>query len=199
MPVLAIKHHLPARFPGMPILESKHNWYVAKVRPRQEKAFASDLMAMGIGYYLPVYPRVARHKGNGKRRISSLPLFPSHVAFECDTVPAGVLGSDRVYSIIHVHAQKEFKERLNALHQAHENGMELCLVDPEEIQAGAEARVIDGPCKGLSGKMVRRPSGIFVVLQVPGLGMAGIQADLGHLRISIEPGSNGLEEALCFE
>jgi hypothetical protein len=107
--------------------------------------------------------------------------------------------ANRVYSILPAHARGESGEPLDALRLAHENGMELCRVDPEEILAGAEARVIEGPCKGLSGKWVRRPSGIFVVLPAPGFGLAGIRVDPGHVRISIEPASNGLEEGLCFE
>jgi hypothetical protein len=66
----------PTRHPAGPISESKEPWWVAKVKPRQEKAIAFDLIARSIDYYLPMFTKVVRRKDNNKPRKSILSLFP---------------------------------------------------------------------------------------------------------------------------
>src|SRR5688500_18328930 len=52
-------------------------WWVAHTKARFEKAFAWDLVNLGIGHFLPMVDRV-RISG-GKRRHAKIPLFSSYV------------------------------------------------------------------------------------------------------------------------
>ena len=54
-------------------------WWVAHTKARVEKAFAWDLVAAGINYFLPL----VRHTSfsGGRKRLGMLPLFPSYVFF----------------------------------------------------------------------------------------------------------------------
>lgn len=45
----------PERFPDRPLNEAEEHWWVAKVKPRQEKLLAADFFQEGIEYYLPLY------------------------------------------------------------------------------------------------------------------------------------------------
>ena len=70
----------PARFPDRPIGEAELPWFVAHVKPRQEKAAADDCLRLGVEYYLPMFTRVTRRRDNNKPRKSVLPLFPGYIS-----------------------------------------------------------------------------------------------------------------------
>lgn len=57
-------------------------WWVAHTKARFEKAFACDLLAHDIDYFIPMVNRV--RVTSGKKRRSLLPLFASYLFF-CGT------------------------------------------------------------------------------------------------------------------
>ena len=67
----------PPRHESVACMEGR--WWVAHTRSRFEKAFAWDLAARGIAYFLPMVQRV--RLSGGRRRRVFLPLFPSYVFF----------------------------------------------------------------------------------------------------------------------
>ena len=79
-----VNENPPARFPVKPLDEYSLPWWVAKVKPRQEKALAFDFIAKNIEYYLPLLTKVTRRKDNNKPRKSIIPLFPGYISFCAD-------------------------------------------------------------------------------------------------------------------
>ena len=181
MPILAIKNNPPSRYPNAPILETDLSWYIAKVRPRQEKALAFDLIAMQIGYYLPLFTKSIKRPDNQKKRTSILPLFPSYVPFECARVPSWLVYSDRICGILEVKEQRKFKQQLSVIYRARESRTGLSPVDPIEFMVGKPVRIAHGPCAGMIGKMVKRINADIFVLHLEGLGYAGIHVNANCL------------------
>ena len=179
MPTLALKDNPPVRYPNLPISETGLNWYIAKVRSRQEKALAFDLLSMDIGYYLPMSTKSIRRPDTGKKRTSILPLFPSYLPFECEEVPSWLLRSERVTSIMEIRAQDRFKSQLDAIYRYQEN--RLLPSDRDAFEMGQSVTISEGPCAGLVGKLVNRINGSTLVLLVEGLGYAEIHVDAQKL------------------
>jgi hypothetical protein len=181
MPILAIKDNPPSRFPNYPIPETGLDWYIAKVKPRQEKALAFDLMDMEIGYYLPLYSKSIRRPDTGKLRTSILPLFPSYLPFECNEVPEPILHSNRVIKVMKIRAQDHFKAQLQAVYLAREGRLPIIPCDRDAFEMGQLVKICEGPCKGLVGKLVNRINGSSLVIRLEGLGFAGIHVNPQHL------------------
>lgn len=177
MPILAIKNNPPSRYPNIPIHETDLSWYIARVRPRQEKALAFDLMAREIGYYLPLFTKSIKRPDNQKKRTSILPLFPSYVPFECERLPPWLFNSDRICNILEIKEQRKFKQQLNMIYMAREGRMGLSPVDRIEFIVGKPARIAQGPFAGLIGKMVKRINDHVFALHMEGLGYAAIQVN----------------------
>jgi hypothetical protein len=179
MPTLAIKDNPPSRYPNLSICETGLNWYIAKVKPRQEKALAFDLLAMEVGYYLPLFSKSIRRPDTGKLRTSILPLFPSYLPFECREVPDWLLRSDRVITVMAIRAQENFKTELESIYRARE-----CRLSPshwDAFEMGQLVKISDGPCKGLVGRLVNRINGTSLVMRVEGLGFAEIHVNPQHI------------------
>lgn len=181
MPTLALKDNPPSRFPEASILESTQIWSIAKVRARQEKALAFDLMAEGIGYYLPLFSKSFKRPDTGKKRTSILPIFPSYLPFECESVPPWLFRSERVAAIIEVKAQNRFREQLHAIYQCRECTVGLADIPQREFTIGQQVRVLAGPCAGIVGNLVKRINENFLVINVEGLGFAGIRVNAEFL------------------
>jgi Transcription termination factor nusG len=62
-----------------PLAEIADDWWVAHTRSRAEKAFARELFAQKIAYFLPMRKHVM--VWGGRRRSVLTPLFPSYVFF----------------------------------------------------------------------------------------------------------------------
>jgi len=181
MPILAIKDNPPIRFPGISILETGFDWYIAKVKARQEKALAFDMLAMDIGYYLPLYAKSVRRPDTGKLRTTLLPLFPSYLPFSCEKVPDWLLRSDRISKVLEIRGQETFQSQLEAIYRTRECSQGLSPADQHDFEMGQRVKIIEGPCQGLSGKLVNRMNGSILVLQVEGLGFASIRVNPKHL------------------
>jgi hypothetical protein len=67
----------PSRFPDVPIEQAKERWWIAKVKPRQEKQLAFDFLEFGIEYYLPLYEKLTIRPGTNKKRYFSISLCHS--------------------------------------------------------------------------------------------------------------------------
>ena len=153
-------------------------WWVAHARSRFEKAFAWDLVRLGIGYILPMIERI-RMSGGRKRRVI-LPLFPSYVFF-CGTEEdrCAAMGTNRLCKTIDVGDQTGLVAELSAIERALAGKAEL---DPYPFAVvGRTCRVAAGPLRGVEGVVVRRDRSTRLVLQVSMLGQGvsmEIDADL---------------------
>jgi len=163
----------PSRFPARPIGEAGFRWWVAKLKPRQEKAFAADLITHDIEYYLPMYVKAVRRLDNNKLRKSVLPLFPGYISFAQDT-PHNIFRGGRVVSVLEVRDQERFVRQLGQIYEALEAG---AVLDPlvERFEPGERVRVRSGPLRGIEGVVSVVRGERSLVLEVEPFGRASLR------------------------
>lgn len=151
---------------------------MGQTKARFEKAFAWDLLARGIGYFLPLIQRV-RISGGRKRQVMS-PLFTSYVFFcgsEEDRYNA--LTTNRLCNTLAVPDQAKLVAELSALEKALTG---QAVLDPYPFAAvGRRCRVTAGAFMGVEGVIVQRAKLARLVLEVSILGQGAsmeIDADL---------------------
>ena len=167
----------PARFPLRPIGEAEFPWFVAHVKPRQEKALADDCLRFSFEYYLPLFTRVTRRKDNNKPRKSVLPLFPGYVSVAGAKETARTLyATGRIAHIIEIKHQSKFIGELSQIFNLLEGGMALepCLVP---YRSGDEVVIRNGPFRGIRGVIVSVRNQNRLLLSVEGLGLAMTTVD----------------------
>jgi len=172
----------PARHPSRPITEAEAPWWVAKIKPRQEKAIASDFIEQTIEYYLPLFTKVTRRKDNNKPRKSVLPLFPGYVSFSADKRRLrDVLVTGRVVNIIEIRHQRRFIDELCQIYFALEHGIAL---EPfsEAYPEGTRVLVVSGPLKGIRGIIGKIHNNNKLILSVEGLGRAVVSVDQAQVK-----------------
>jgi len=182
MPILSAKDNPPSKPFNSLILETEGTWWVAKTKPRQEKAFVFELSGQGIYYALPCYEKKVR-RSDGKFRKSTLVLFPSYVPFICEKPHSQLLKKERIAVILPVKVQEKFKKELHALFLAQAAG---AVIEPVPVempyQIGEPVEIISGPLSGLTGVVVdTRNETSTVVLSIDGLGCAKVTMDLGMI------------------
>jgi transcription antitermination factor NusG len=170
-----IAENPPTRFPARSVAEAEAPWWVAKVKPRQEKACAFDFARNDIEYYLPMFTKVTRRRDNNKPRKSIMPLFPGYIAFS-QVVPQNVFSTGRVVEVIEVRHQKRFIEELSQIYVALEAG---AVLEPVlgHFEPGATVRVRSGPLHGIVGMVTRLQGEHRLVLSVESFGRAALTID----------------------
>ena len=171
----------PSRFPDIPIDQSSCRWWVAKVKPRQEKQLAFDFLKSGIEYYLPIYKKVSVRPGTNKKRTFDIPLFPGYICFAQET-PKDIFITGRVVNIIEVKNQKRFIRELSAVYQTIERG---CEIEPlaEPVALDTKVEVISGMLKGIQGVVASIKNRVMLILEVSGLGHAAVQIEMAQVRV----------------
>lgn len=166
-PVLPNGIHSLSELPG--------TWYIAHTKARNEKAFAWDLAAAGVGYYLPMISRV--HFSGGRKRHVLKPLFPSYVFFNGDEPQRyRALTTNRLCQVISVTDQPALARELLAIEQAINSKVSIDLYPFAAV--GQRVRIAAGPLMGLEGIVVERGKLSRIVLQVSMLGQgAAVQTD----------------------
>jgi transcriptional antiterminator RfaH len=177
--MLKYSENPPALSPRAKKLTDLHGqWWVAHTKPRCEKAFAFDLIAREVGYFLPMADRTI--VSGGRKRRTLIPLFTSYVFF-CGTPEDryAALRTGRLVMTIDVVDQEQLIDELAALDQVIAAGGKF---DPTPlIECGQRYRVTSGPFCGIEGVVVRRSDSTRIVLEVSMLGQGAameIDADL---------------------
>jgi transcription antitermination factor NusG len=169
-PVLYPRAGSLAEWPG--------RWWVAHTKSRFEKAFAHELLARDIRFFLPMLPRVTI--SSGKKRRMLMPLFPSYVFFQGDHEQRyAALATDRLCQVIEVVDQASLVKDLTHLSRALAAHAPLDLHPHAAV--GRRCRIIAGPFEGMEGVVIRRDRLARVVLEVRVLGQGAamdIEADL---------------------
>lgn len=179
--MLRLEDNPPMRPPSVgSVADLAGRWWAAHTHPRCEKALAWDLVGRGVGYFLPLVPRVT--VSGGRKRRALIPLFTSYV-FLCGTADdrQRALATGRVANLIPVHetARGQFVRELAAVEKAVVCGMPLDLYPFAAV--GNRCRVTAGPFEGYEGTVVSRHGRARLVLHVSILGQGAsveIDADL---------------------
>ena len=181
-----VNENPPARFPDRPIREASYPWWVAKVKPRQEKAIAFDFINTNVEYYLPLVTKVTRRKDNNKPRKSILPLFSGYISFCAPEIGvSSVYKTGRVVSVIEIRYQRRFSEELSYIYQALESGVPL---DPVQASypPGTPVYIHAGPLRGIRGIIIRIHDADRLILSVAGLGQASMLIDSAFVKPDLE-------------
>ena len=177
--MLRTSENPPVLSPGLESLaDLPGRWWVGHTRSRFEKAFAWELLRLGIPHFLPMYESLRR--SGGKKRRALLPLFPSYVFFcgdENDRYMA--IRTNRLFMTIDVADQEGLVGELTSIQKVIRERAQL---DPYPFAAvGQRCRIKGGSFKGLEGVVIRRGCVARVVLQVRILGQGAaleVDADL---------------------
>lgn len=170
-----------SRFPAVPIEQACCRWWVAKVKPRQEKQLAIDLLKKGVEYYLPLYKKTTVRPGTNKKRISIVPLFPGYICFSQD-IPKDIFLTGRVVNLIEIINQKRFVKELSAIYYAFEYGYSVEPIS-EPVMPNTKVEIISGMLKGIQGVVASIRNHVHLILEVGGLGRAAVQIEMRQVRI----------------
>ncbi len=180
--MITLTEQIPiSRFPAVPIEQACCRWWVAKVKPRQEKQLAFDFMKNGVEYYLPLYKKTTIRPGTNKKRLSTVPLFPGYICFSQD-IPKDIFLTGRVVNLIEIKNQKRFVKELSAIYYAFECGYSVEPVS-EPVMPNTKVEIISGMLRGIQGVVASIRNNVHLILEVSGLGCAAVQIDMGQVRI----------------
>lgn len=166
----------PTRSPStVPLDQFVGRWWVAHVKPRQEKALASDLLHSGRSYFLPMYDKTLRSRGRQWK--SQIVLFPGYL-FLCgqeeDRLTA--LQGGRVVRTIEVPDQQQLVSELAGLCRM--LGSDLLLGPAAKLKKGQRCRITSGPLTDLEGVVEQSRDHCRFVLMVSILGQgAAVEVD----------------------
>lgn len=174
-----MKDNPPMQFPAeLPVDDFVGRWWVAHVKPRQEKALAWDVLRSGGQYFLPMYEVTRRSRG--RRWQSVLPLFAGYL-FLCgdDEDRIRALQTNRIANVIPVVEQSRFIVELSGIQKLLASKL---AIDPyPSLHKGAACRIRSGPLAGLEGHVERRKGQTRFTVNVTILGqgaMVELDADL---------------------
>jgi hypothetical protein len=138
----------PARGPG-----EGQRWLVLHTRPRAEKALARRFLARSLPFFLPLSQR--RWRCRGRLLSSHLPLFPGYIFLLGDEdARVTALQTNLVAQCLRVEDQDQLHADLLRVHHLVTSGEPL--VPEERLPPGTPVEIIDGPLKGLEGKVLRQ-------------------------------------------
>ena len=149
-------------------------WHALYVRSRSEKKVLSQLEDMGIRAYLPMVT-VVKQWSDRRKKVEE-PLFKSYV-FVCS--------NDKEYiSILNVYGVVKFvtfekkavmvpENQILAIKifvSDYEHGEEYKMNNDEDLKVGQMVRIINGPMKGLTGRLqqIQNKRHLIVYLEVVG-------------------------------
>ncbi len=153
---------------------NEKHWHALYVRSRSEKKVLSQLEDMGVQAYLPMIT-VVRQWSDRRKKVEE-PLFKSYVF---------VYSNDKQYiPILNVYGVVKFvcfeKEAvvvpenqilaIKKFVREFENGEEYKMHNDEDLKVGQKVRIINGPMKGLTGRLdtIRNKRHLIVYIDVVG-------------------------------
>lgn len=159
------------------LADASGTWFVGHTKARCEKAFAWDLLQLGIDYFLPLVPKTTF--SGGRKRKGLTPLFPSYVFFNGDRESrARAFGTDRICNAIEVTDPKRFVDEVSAIELALEQDQPIDIFPFAVV--GRRVRVVSGPLTGVVGTIVRRDDVNHLVIEIRMLSQAAsIPIDAG--------------------
>ncbi len=143
--------------------ESSRRWWAVYTKARQEKAFARQLHAIGIPFYLPLVPK--DNLIRGRRVQSHIPLFGGYVfLFGDEEERVKSLTTNRISSLLPVEDQQQMRHDL--LQVATLIQMNAPLTVERRLSAGNRVRIRRGPMEGLEGEVITRRGKVRLLVAV---------------------------------
>jgi hypothetical protein len=171
---------LPPRYPDRPLDQAAEKWWVAKVKPRQEKQLAQDFYKEDIEYYLPLSIKNTPRTGSKTPRLFHVPLFPGYISFAQEK-PHNIFSTGRVVTIIEVIHQQRFIRELNQIYNLLKGNAPLEPV-AGNLTDGTPMQIIQGPFAGAKGIIYKSLTPSTIILSVDCLGNAALKIDRSWLK-----------------
>lgn len=148
---------IPSQLPG--------RWWVAHTKPRNEKALALDLRALGVFAYLPLSHRITHSRNSGRASRSIVPVFTGYVFFNAGEEQRRLaLTTNRIAGTLDVPDQSELVGQLWQIQRV------LCSETDFEwgpsLVEGDWVRVVAGPLMGIEGVVAKRVKRARLALNV---------------------------------
>ncbi|HEX2960044.1 MAG TPA: transcription termination/antitermination NusG family protein [Chitinispirillaceae bacterium] len=174
----------PIRYPDRPLCEALERWWIAKVKPRQEKQLAIDLRERNVEYFLPLIVKNTPRPGTKSSRLFTVPLFPGYLCF-AQNAPKDIFSTGRVVNLMEVRNQSRFIRECDQILRVIQG--QVPIVPLEEYVEGMPVMVEYGPLKGLEGIITEVRGNSRLVLSVEGLGRACVTIDNAWVRRKDNP------------
>jgi transcription antitermination factor NusG len=174
----------PVRFPDRPLSDASERWWIAKVKPRQEKLLAEDLLEKNIEYFLPLVVKNTPRPGTKHPRLFNVPLFPGYLCFAQDT-PKNIFSTGRVVNLMEVRNQSRFIRECDQVLRVIQGQIPIDTLD--EFVEGMPVVIEYGPLKGLQGIVAEIRGNSRLVLSVEGLGRACVTIENSWVKTIEEP------------
>jgi len=150
-----------------PLASDLGRWWVARTKPRNEKALAWELSGLGVGYYLPMVIHRTIRRDNGKPRKSVLCAFPGYLSLAgWQERKADILGTGRIIAVLRVSDQERFVRELDQVQKALAHDQELGI--QPRLAKGRRVMIISGPMQGVEGVIIdlHRPQKVFLNVEI---------------------------------
>ncbi len=132
---------------------SDRRWYVFYTKPRQEKAFARQLVGCDVPFFLPLVQKVNLIRG--RKVTSQIPVFGGYIfLFVTEDERIRALKTNRATNILEVEDQERLTYDLKNVQ--HLISAEAPLTVESRIVAGQLVRIKSGPMAGLEGVVEKR-------------------------------------------
>ena len=153
--------------------EEKH-WHAIYVRSRSEKKVLSQLEDQGYTAYLPLVTQM-KQWSDRKKKVEE-PLFKSYVfVFSSDKEYIPILNVYGVIKFVCFEKQAVIvpENQILAIKKfvsEYERGEEFKMLNSEDLKVGQKVRIINGPMKGLTGRLetIRNKRHLIVYIDVVG-------------------------------
>ena len=153
--------------------EEKH-WHALYVRSRSEKKVLSQLEDQGYTAYLPLVTQM-KQWSDRKKKVEE-PLFKSYVfVFSSDKEYIPILNVYGVIKFVCFEKQAVIvpENQILAIKKfvsEYERGEEFKMLNSEDLKVGQKVRIINGPMKGLTGRLetIRNKRHLIVYINVVG-------------------------------
>lgn len=150
-----------------PLADDLGRWWVARVKPRNEKALAWELADLGVGYYLPLLVQRTIRRDNRKPRKSILCAFPGYLSLAgYQERKTEILRTGRIINVIRVDDQERFVRELDQVQKVFARSSAVGV--QEGLAVGRRAVIVSGPMEGVEGVITRlsRPQKVFLNVEI---------------------------------
>ena len=155
-------------------------WFAVYVIPKHEKCVAEHFRMRGIEHYLPLYTAQRKWK-DGSKVTLQLPLFPSYIfAHTSRETRRRVFEAPGVVSIV---GKREYSTIPDSDIEFLRQGLYLNKVEPHPyVSIGDRVRVKTGALAGVEGVLVRKKTGVRIVLNVDAIMKSvAVEVDLDEI------------------
>ena len=194
-----------SRADGVPQSSVESQWFAVYTTCRHEKRIAQHLSQREIEFYLPLY-RSDRKWRDGSKVTLDLPLFPGYIFVHIERSDCvSVLKVPGALAVVGGTGGKPAPLSNAAIHALREGLCERNVEPHPLLTVGQKVRIRSGSFAGMEGIVVRKKSGLRVVLTLEqimqSIAIEVSEEDLGPIEtgLILRPDMQRLNRELCLQ